>query len=443
MYKIGILIQLLVPRIYTLSFLMSLLFLFSCNSRGDNNFVTYTVPYIDFEDVLAVDGVVEPVNSTNIVCARGIDGIVVFLIEDGTFVKADELVCVIEDQNLQTRYDQGVTDLENAEANLAKVQANLTMQYALLEAQVKNNEAQAQIASLDSLQLRYATPNQRRIKELELEKSAIEKAKYEEKLSALRIIQQSEIRKSELEIERLRNRLKSAEDDLKKLEIRATKKGLAVLPISWMTGQKLKVGDNVWNNVPILTIPEMDHMKVKIMASERDFKMISVNDSVAYTFDAMPGNFAYGKILNKTPVGQAVSHDSKVKFFEIEASIDNILIMPDPGFTANCRIILKQAKDTIVVPQIAVFDEDSMKVVFVKHKKGYEMRQVTTGQSSQKEIIISEGLERNEAISLMRPKANLIKSRRLLVEKTNVEETRTQIEQINTDHKNLIESDTD
>ena len=412
------------PRNYLFILLLSFLLLFSCNLRENNVAVTYTVHQIDFEDVLLIDGVVEPVNSTNVVCANGIDGIVVFLVEDGTFVDEGELVCVIEDQNLQNRYDEIVLSLENAEVNLAKTQADLAMQYALLEAQVKNNEAQTQIANLDSLQLRYATPNQRRIKELELEKATIERAKYEKKLSALRIIQQSEVRKNELEIERLRNRMKSAEEDLKKLKVKAAKKGLAILPLTWMTGQKLKVGDNMWNNMPILTIPEMDRMKVKIMAPERDFKMINVDDSVAYTFDAMPGNFAYGKIRKKTPVGQAVNRDSKVKFFEIEVSIDSVPIMPDPGFTANCRVVLKQAKDTIVVPQIAVFDEDSMKVVYVKQKKGYEMRQVATGLSSQKEIIISEGLQHSETISLIKPKANLIKSRKLLSIVTDNEEAK-------------------
>lgn len=404
------------PRIHVIIFLLSLLFLFSCNSREANPDVTYTVVYSDFEDIIAIDGVVEPVNSTTIVCPRGIDGIVVYLADDGTFVEEGEVVCLIEDQNLQNRYDQITVDLENAEANLTKTLADLAMQYALLEAQVKNNDAETQIANLDSLQLRYATPNQRKIKELELEKNAIEKNRYEKKLVALSIIQQSEIRKRELEIERLRNRLKSAREDLAKLEIKTTKKGLAVRPITWTTGKKLQVGDNVWNNMPILTIPEMERMKVKILAPERDFKIININDSVAYTFDAMPGNYAYGKILKKTPVGQQVKQDSKVKFFEIEASIDSVAVMPDPGFTVNCRVVLKQMKDTVAIPQIAVFDEDSTKVVYVRQKKGYEMRQVATGLYSQKEIIISEGLKPYETIALIKPKTNQIRSRKLLVE---------------------------
>ena len=102
--------------------------------------------------------------------------------------------------------------------------------------------------------------------------------------------------------------------------------------------------------------------------------------------------------------------NSKVKVFEIEASVDSFAEIPDPGFSAECRIILKRVKDTIVVPQIAVFDQDSTKVVYVKLKKGYEMREVKTGLSSTKEVIIEKGLKINEYITLTVPPKKEIKT---------------------------------
>lgn len=394
-------------RIHTILCICTFFLLFSCRGHETNSDAVYTVSYSDFLDIILVDGVVEPVHSTTVTCPREADAIIVYLVEDGVFVEEGDLLCVLEDQSLQNRYDEVSVNLENAKADLNKTRADLAMQYALLEAQVKSNEAETLIANLDSLQLLYATPTQRRIKELELEKTAIEKAKYDKKLTALDIIQQSEIRKRELQIQRMQNQVKSAEESLEKLEVRASKKGLATRPTSWVTGKKLQVGDNVWNNMPLVVIPEMEEMKVKIMAPERDFKLINQGDSVVYTFDAMPGNTAYGKILRKTPVGQQVNN-SKVKFFEIEASIDSFDVKPELGFTANCHVILKEVKDTIIVPQIAVFDIDSMKVVYVKQRKGYEMREVETGLSSQKETVISQGLKAGELIALIKPNASLI-----------------------------------
>lgn len=396
-------------------FFVPILFLFlSCSSDSDKNISTYPVVYKDFENILTVDGYVEPIRFTTLSCPRFVDGIIQFLVEDGTYVEEGDIVCRIEFQDLQNQYDQLLLDLENAEARLNTTKADLNMQYAMLEAQVRNNEADTKIAQLDSLQLAYSPENQRKIKELQLEKTNIEKVKYQNKLKTLSIIQQSEVKRQEIEIQQLSNRVKSTKEQLDGLTLKAPKKGLATRAIYLVNNQKLQIGDNVWGNMPIIIIPEMDEVKVKIMASERDYKYIGIGDSVKYTFDAMPGNNAWGRILSKAPVGQPMKNDSKVKFFEIEASVDSMQSLPEPGFTVNCHISLKQVKDTIVVPQIAIFEEDSMKVVYVKKDNKFEMRQILTGITSPKEAIVSNGLKGNEIISLSKPKPSLIKDKMLL-----------------------------
>ncbi|RNC64585.1 hypothetical protein D7D25_10780 [Proteiniphilum sp. X52] len=398
-------------------FILTLFFcLSSCNLKNKESISTYTVTKTDFENSILIEGIVEPIRFTTLACPANVDGIVTFLIDNGTYVNEGDIVCIIEDNNQQNNYDNLQIALENATAELNKVNADLKMQYALLEAQVKNNEVDTDIAHLDSLQLKFATPTQRRIKELELERAYIEKVKFEQKLNALDIINQSEIRKLEINIQQLTNRLQSAEKILEELTIRAPKKGLAIIADSRMTGAKLKVGDNVWNNMPVVIIPEMSEMKVKMAVNETDFKQINENDSVAYTFEAMPGNNAYGRITKKLPVGQPYKRDSKVKFFEVEASIDSVIQLPEPGFTANSRVITTYIGDTIVIPQIAIYDVDSMKVVYVRNNNKYEMRQIATGPSSMKESIVTTGLRKGEVISLIKPPASFIRGKRFLSE---------------------------
>jgi len=390
-------------------FLFIFLSVSSCSP--DAKLSSYTVSQGDFINSLLVEGVVEPVLTTTLSSPRNCDGVVQFLVEDGIYVEKDEIVCIIEFQALQNMYDQNVIGLETAEASFNKTKADLNMQYALLEAQVKTNEADTKIAQMDSLQLAFVSPNQRMIKELELEKASIEKERYEKKLQALKIIQQSEIRRWELEINRYRNQVQMFKDYIDALTIKAPRSGLVIRSTNLLTRKKLQVGDPVWSNFPIAIMPEFKQMKVKIMASETDFKMISINDSVFYTFDAMPGNSGSGKILKKSPVGQPYKEGGKVKYFEIEASIDTVMTMPEPGFTANCRIILKKEMDVVIVPQIAIFEEDSIKVVFVQRRNGFERRQVLTGLSSIRESVITAGLAGGEVITLTKPKAQLVKER--------------------------------
>ena len=391
-----------------------LLLIVAC-SNEHSEISTYTVIRKNFESTIIIDGYAEPVQSASVTCPRaGSGGTVAFLIEDGTWVNEGDILCTIENKSMETRYDEMLTNLENAEAGIEKTKAELSLQYTMLEADAKNNEAETQIAHLDSTRLQYYSPNQKHVRELELQIVGITRRKIEMKLASLTIIQKSEIKKLELEIQRLINNVESVKKDLDALVLRSAKKGLAIRGTNPMTDNKMAVGDVVYNGMPLVNIPEMDKMKMKIFASERDYRYINVNDSVYYTFDALEDNVAWGKILNKMPVGKEVKEGSKVKYFEIDASVDSTLVMPDPGFTATCYIMLKQVKDTLIIPQIAIFEQDSMKVVYVENKKGYEMRQVLIGESSPKDAVVTNGLYLDERIALSLPKESQIKNRTIL-----------------------------
>lgn len=397
-----------------LTLLLFTSFLISCSSGDSEHIATYTISQKNFENFVSIDGYVESINSTTLSCPQFVEGAIQYIIDDGVFVEEGDVLCIIEAKELQTFYDELEVRLEGARALLNTTKATLSSEYAMLEAQVKSNEADTKIAQMDSLQLEYSPENQRKIKELDLQRVSIEKNRYEKKLKSLAIIQNSEIRKQELEIQNLERRALSIKEQLDKLIIKSPKKGLATRAIFRRTGKKLQVGDNVWENLPIIIIPEMEKVKVKIMASETDYKLINIGDSVQYTFDAMPNDTAWGKIKQRSPIGQPINFNSKVKEFEIEASLDSASKVPEPGFTANCQIWLKKVADTIVIPQIALFDNDSIKVVYVKKGKKFEKRQVLTGLSSPKETIITTGLNEDETISLTRPSESLIRNTVLL-----------------------------
>jgi len=389
------------------SFLLVFL-LVSCSE--DTNVATFTTSVADFNHSMLIDGFVEPVLTTTITSPVPCDGTIEYLVEDGVYVEEGQVVCIIEWQQMQTQYEQISLSLERAEVGINKTKADLNLQMALLEAQVKTNEANTRIAQMDSLQIAFMSLSQRLIKELELERASIEKARYEKKLASLKVIQQSEIKRLELEIQRFRTNVQTIKERLDALTLKAPRSGLILRSNSPITDSKLNIGDPIWSNFPIATMPKFEQMKVKIRASEADFKSISVNDSVYYTFDAMPGNTGKGIILKKVPMGRPYKRGSTVKFFEIEASIDSVTVMPEPGFTANCRIIIKQEDKVIAIPQIALFDDDSLKIVFVERKKGFEKRQVLTGLSSPNESVITAGLQEGEVITLSKPKPSLVKA---------------------------------
>ena len=404
-----------------------LIFLSACRNNKNENISVFNVQKTDFVDALTVEGYVEPVKSISISCPQGVDGTVVWLVKDGTILNEGDEICILEDQNASSDYDEAVRNLEDAEANVEKTRANHQMQLALLEAQIKTNNAETLIAGLDSLQLKYSSDNQRKIKELELQRTAIEKGRFGKKMQALHQIQQSELRGLQIRMMGVQMRVQRSKEKLESLTIKAPQSGMVVIAKSVMTGKKIVPSDNVWEGLPVCSMPELKNMKVIIMASESNYKRIQLGDNVEYSFDAMPANSAFGKITKKAPVGKPVAEKSKVKLFEIEASVDSFIETPGPGFSAECRIILKSIPDTLIVPQIAVFEQDSMKVVFVQQKNGFELRQIKTGIYSTKEIIVSEGLKANERIALTKPPLNMIKWHKLLPDSTQKTTKKTEI----------------
>lgn len=400
-------------HIYIGCILLSM-FSYSCKQNEVKPPTTYTVEVTDFEDALEIEGLVQPVQVNTVTTPGSVDGVVLYIAEDGTYVKAGDTICILEDKGLQERYDQIQVQQENSVAELNKTKANLDLQYALLEAQVKNNAAETDIANLDSADLRFSSLVQSRIKKLELEKVSIEKFKLQKKLKSMAIINQSEIRKLEIRNRTLTSRLESAKKQLDELKLTAPKDGMATRAIHWATRRKVLPTDPVWSRMPLVIIPELDKMKVLISATEGEYKRINVNDSVQYSFDAMPDNKAWGKIQKKAPVGQPVKENSKVKMFEIEASLDKSLLIPGPDLTTRCKIILKHIRDTIVIPQICIFEEDSMKFVYVQKNLTFEKRQIFIGTTSIKEAVVTAGLKRNEKIAIVKPESELINGKRLL-----------------------------
>jgi multidrug efflux pump subunit AcrA (membrane-fusion protein) len=387
---------------------ISLLLLTSCRQNEGDFRSLYTVATTTFEDALIADGTVESVNSLAVNCPQGVGGTIVYLVEDGAMVNEGDVVCRIEDPGLATELQDAQTNLEINRANLEKTYADQAMEMALLEAQIQNNEAEKAITGLSEKQLEFSPENQRRIRELELKQAAIQNSRFSKKLRTTKIIHQTEIRRQLMGLQRVEARVKQIEERIASMTLTAPRSGLAIRGINPMSDRKYLVSENAWEGLAIVMMPDMQQMKVRILASEGIYKRMKTGDRVEYSFDAQPGNKAWGKITMKAPVGRPIERNSKVKVFEVEASVDSSLMIPTPGMSTQCRIVLQQVPDTIVVPQIAVFDRDSSKVVYVKSKKGFEMRKVTTSQSSPSEIIITSGLTVGEQISLSKPDDKMI-----------------------------------
>jgi HlyD family secretion protein len=115
-----------------------------------------------------------------------------------------------------------------------------------------------------------------------------------------------------------------------------------------------------------------------------------------------------GEIKRKTLVGNTRNQESAIKVYEVVVSIDSLHSRLTPGMSAGCEIVINNVKDTVVVPTMAIFERDSLQIVYVADGNRFLAVPVETGLSNSSSSIVSNGLKGNETIALIEPPYNQI-----------------------------------
>ena len=390
--------------------LMLLILYLSCSSENRNdNFIKHQVKRTKFVNKITTSGIIEA-NKTYTVACPGIWGnvTITYLIPEGTSVNEGDTVCIIEASELKNSYQEAVKNLETAKAEYNKSIAELNLQYLLLDSQVKTIELSTEISRLDSSKIAFTSQAHQKLIELKIEKAEIEKEKIQKKLEFLKIINTSELKKMEMKIKQAENNVAREKEKLDKLVLKSNTAGMVIYAISPYSGNKIREGDIVWWNSTIIIIPDMSKMLIKLTVNEPHFKLIEKDQNVNITIDAFPDIKLTGKITKKTPMGKPIKKDSKVNFFEVFASIDSSKFKFQPGLSITCDVILESVPDAIVVPLLAVFEKDSLKVVYITKGEKYIRQTVKLKCNSDNYAVIAEGLKGNEEIILTEPPEDLI-----------------------------------
>jgi hypothetical protein len=175
-------------------------------------------------------------------------------------------------------------------------------------------------------------------------------------------------------------------------------------------GGPIKEGSVLFLDIPVLQFPDLSKMQVSADVAEADFKKIEKGQKVFITVDAAEKLETTGKVNRKGLIGRTAQmySDLKVKFYEVIIDIDSCHSKVKPGLSAHCEIILNEAKDTLFVPSIAVFERDSAHIVYVLKKRNFTPVEVETGMTGGSFTIITHGLKGDEIIALSEPPNGLI-----------------------------------
>lgn len=184
----------------------------------------------------------------------------------------------------------------------------------------------------------------------------------------------SNVKESLAKLQNKTSALSQAENELDKVVIRAPFAGIAILFETFREGQKRKprIGDKVWQNQPLLYLPDITSMVVKTQVREIDLHKIFLGQSCSIKVDAYPNSLLGGEI---TFIGALASerHEKGAgeKYFQLSVTIKDGDARLRPGMIARVTMLSEEMVNVLPVPVQAVFIEAGQKYCYLQQDRYY------------------------------------------------------------------------
>ncbi len=214
------------------------------------------------------------------------------------------------------------------------------------------------------------------------------------------------LERSEQELASARQNLDNAVQELRATEIRAPGPGMVVLAeqMRGNTHRKPRVGDQVWQNQPLVYLPDITRMIVNTKVREVDLHKIDTGKPVLARVDAYPELILSGHVESIGVLAdQGREGRQRGKSFSLSVTLDQSDPRLRPGMTARVSIICDELDDALTIPSFALFSEGDKAFAFVSSGRGFEMREVFAGARNEDIVEIRAGLSDGEQVALSRP----------------------------------------
>jgi RND family efflux transporter MFP subunit len=170
----------------------------------------------------------------------------------------------------------------------------------------------------------------------------------------------------------------------------------------WDDESSVRPGATLHFQQPIVTLPDLDQMQVKLRVHESVVKRVQKGQTATLQMEALPGTVLHGRVVSVATQAQSQGWRSAVKEYETVVSIDSL--PPNaglrPGMSAEVKILLKTVPNALTVPVQAVTEFDGKHIAYVKTAGGLERREVKVGETNETLVQIVEGINEGEHVAL-------------------------------------------
>jgi len=388
---------------------MVVLFFYFRSGETDPNQVTTQVTRGTFSSLIFSSGQLESEKSESIQIPEKLKDrnlriwelTITQMLEEGTLVDSGDYVATLDHKAVeeQIKLAQDEMDKTLSEFEDSKIDSNLNLSNqrdiivnAKLDLEEKKIIMSESVYESPSNQKKTAMDFDKAKRKLEQEQKAYGlKKKQEENKVNRKFINYRQISERHAELLILFNAL----------EITAPKAGI-ITYFKQPWGEVTKTGSKVgmYNSV-IATIPEMTNLISRTYINEIDISKVKIGQNVKIGIDAFPEKQLTGQVVSVANIGQAMPN-SDAKVFEVKLKIFGVDSELKPSMTTSNAIEAGVFTDTLMVATDAVFENDSLKFVYLGQEKPFKQI-VWLGDENENHVLVRKGLKEGDVIWLTEP----------------------------------------
>lgn len=234
----------------------------------------------------------------------------------------------------------------------------------------------------------------------------------ERKLARAIATDKATVAKAKAEAESAKGVLKMEEQDLEewlkqkeKCEIIAKQTGvLAYANEDWYdSDRRIREGAVVYRRQKIFSLPDMSLMQVKVNVHESVVKKVKAGQRAKVRVDAFPNDTLFGVVKNVSQLADSSNSWRRggVKEYTTIVTLDDASQVDiKPGMTAEVEILVDNLRDVIAVPVQAVTEHKHQHFVYVKTGNDFVRTPVEIGQSNNRMVEVTSGIEEEAEVSL-------------------------------------------
>jgi membrane fusion protein, multidrug efflux system len=165
-------------------------------------------------------------------------------------------------------------------------------------------------------------------------------------------------------------------------------------PISGVVSQRhIRLGNTISVNEPAFQVTELDPLIAYIHIPEREFRRLEPGQSAELNLDAIPGQRFRSQVKRISPIV-----DPATGTFKVTMEVPDQGGRLKPGMFGRFSIVWDTRRDVLLVPRVAIVDDDVSDSVFVVTDGKAERRAVRTGYTRGAQVEIVDGLNGDEEI---------------------------------------------